>query len=137
MIIAIDPGSDKTGLAVLAADGALLFKQIVPTEKLISVMAALQRDYPFDVVVMGNGTNHKRLQPLVEQWIQIQRRPIMFSLVDEQYTTVEGRRLYWQYTKRHGWRRFIPASLQYPPDPVDDFVAWIIGKRFIMKQGVK
>ena len=83
---------------------------------------------------MGDGTNHKKLQPLVEQWIARNHGDITFSLTDEKFTTVEGRKLYFKYTPRKGWRRFVPLSFQYPPEPVDDFVAWIIGRRYLAKQ---
>lgn len=131
MIFAIDPGSDKTGTALLADDGALVAKYIVPTASLVVHMNELSQRYPIGQVVMGDGTNHKRLQPLVEAWISQQDRPPSFTLVDEKFTTVEGRRLYWQHTPRHGWRRLLPVSWQYPPEPVDDFVAWIIGLRYL------
>ena len=91
--------------------------------------------YSFHHIVMGNGTNHKHLQPCVEAWIQDKKKPVTFSLIDEKYTTVEGRKLYFKYTPRKGWRRFIPLALQYPPEPVDDFVAWIIGLRYIKAKG--
>ena len=32
MILAIDPGSEKTGTAVLRNDGSLVCRQIIPTE---------------------------------------------------------------------------------------------------------
>ena len=36
MIFAIDPGSDKTGTAVVNDDGSLVIKAIVPTPDLLS-----------------------------------------------------------------------------------------------------
>ena len=131
MIFAIDPGSDKTGTAVVNDDSSLVVKQIVDTPKLLQHLGDMYVRYPFDHVIMGNGTNHKKLQSVVERWIQTENLLVTFVLIDEKYTTVEGRKLYWQYTKRHGWRRFLPLSLQYPPEPVDDFVAWIIGCRYL------
>ena len=84
---------------------------------------------------MGDGTNHRHLQPVAEAWIRTHHPEITFSLIDEKFTTVEGRKLYWKYTPRHGWRRLVPLSLQYPPEPVDDFVACIIGLRYLHSQG--
>ena len=124
MILAIDPGSEKTGTAVLRNDGSLVCRQIIPTEDLSAHLSE-----------MGNGTNHRHLQPVAEEWIQKEAPDVTFSLIDEKFTTVEGRKLYWQYTPRHGWRRLVPLSLQYPPEPVDDFVAWIIGQRYIKSLG--
>lgn len=133
MIVAIDPGSEKTGVAILADDGALVLRAIVPTPSLGQWLTDAYKDHSFTHIAMGNGTNHKRLQDVVMAWID--KKAITFSLVDEKFTTVEGRKLYWKYTPRRGWRRFVPLSLQYPPEPVDDFVAWIIGLRYICSKG--
>lgn len=135
MIAAIDPGSEKTGTAILSEDGTLAEKKIVPTPMLLPYLQQAYETYSFHHIVMGNGTNHKHLQPCVEAWIQDKKKPVTFSLIDEKYTTVEGRKLYFKYTPRKGWRRFIPLALQYPPEPVDDFVAWIIGLRYIKAKG--
>lgn len=135
MIFSIDPGSEKTGIAVIRQDGTLVEKHIIPTAALLSVLQDKTQQYTIAHIVMGDGTNHKPLQVQVEQWLQSNRVPIDFSLVNEKFTTVEGRRLYFQYTPLRGWRRFIPRAWQYPPAPVDDFVAWIIGKRYLEAKG--
>lgn len=135
MIAAIDPGSEKTGVAVLGGDGSLAEKKIIPTGDLEAYLTGAYAQYRFTHIVMGDGTNHKRLQPVAEEWIRRQVPAVTFSLVDEKNTTVEGRAMYFKYTPRRGWRRFVPLSLQYPPEPVDDFVAWIIGLRYIHRQG--
>ncbi len=137
MIAAIDPGSEKTGTAILNEDGTLVEKKIVPTAMLIPYLQQAYEAYSFRHVVMGNGTNHKHLQPRVEAWIQKEAKQVTFSLIDEKYTTVEGRKLYFKYTPRKGWRRLVPLALQYPPEPVDDFVAWIIGLRYVKAKGGK
>ena len=137
MIVAIDPGSDKTGVAILQENGKLVEKKIVMTGDFSACLEEIYAHFPITHIVMGNGTYHKVLQPVVENWIRQQQNPILFVLVNEAYTTVEGRKLYWQYTPRHGWRRFVPLSFQYPPEPVDDFVAWIIGLRYIDTLGGK
>lgn len=135
MIAAIDPGSEKTGVAVLHEDGRLAEKQIIATDTLEAYLTAAYDKYAISHIVMGNGTNHKRLQAVAQRWIQQQAQDVAFSLVDEKNTTVEGRAMYFKYTPRRGWRRFVPLSLQYPPEPVDDFVAWIIGLRYIHTRG--
>lgn len=135
MILAIDPGSEKTGVAVVNTDGSLVEKQIVPTPSLVEYVGQVFGRHPVTQVVMGDGTNHKHLQPVVEDWLRQHQPAVPFTLIDEKFTTVEGRKLYFQCTPRRGWRRWIPVAWQYPPEPVDDFVAWIIGRRFIKQQG--
>ncbi len=100
LIFAIDPGSEKTGTAVVADDGSLVTKAIVPTPELGDYLSHIYENYPFSHIVMGDGTNHKKLQPLVEQWIARNHGDITFSLTDEKFTTVEGRKLYFKYTPR-------------------------------------
>ena len=67
LIFAIDPGSEKTGTAVVADDGSLVTKAIVPTPELGDYLSHIYENYPFSHIVMGDGTNHKKLQPLVER----------------------------------------------------------------------
>lgn len=137
MIFAIDPGSVKTGVAVLTEQGELVEKCIIPTEELLSCIQDRYDKGLFRLIVMGNGTNHRHLGETVRAWIKNGHTDVIFTFVNEKFTTVEGRALYWRHTPRKGWRRFVPASWQYPPEPVDDFVAWIIGLRYIKGKGQK
>ena len=51
-------------------------------------------------------------------------------MIDESHSTEEARKLYWQYNPPTGWRRFVPKGMQFPPEPVDDLTAYVIGKRY-------
>ena len=55
---------------------------------------------------------------------------ITTSLIDESHSTEEARKLYWQYNPPTGWRKIIPTSMQFPPEPVDDLTALVIGLRY-------
>ena len=46
-------------------------------------------------------------------------------------TSVKARERYWEHNPRRGWRRLLPATLQTPPEPVDDFVALILAERVL------
>lgn len=134
MILAVDPGSVKTGIAVLTENGDLAEKHIISTEDLLSYVQTYYDKGLFRLIVMGDGTNHHRLGKILTDWIAEGHGDVTFTLVNEKFTTVEGRALYWRHTPRRGWRRFIPAAWQYTPEPVDDFVAWIIGLRYLRKK---
>ena len=58
MIAAIDPGSEKTGVAVLGGDGSLAEKKIIPTGDLEAYLTGAYAQYRFTHIVMGDGTNH-------------------------------------------------------------------------------
>ena len=103
MIFAIDPGSEKTGTALVNEDGTLFKKKIIPTDTLEDVVQAL----------LKSGSSLK------------------VSLVNEKYTPEMGKRLYWKENRPHGWNRLLPAGMRTIPVPVDDYVAWIIGCIFL------
>ena len=67
MILAIDPGSQKTGMALVREDGSLFRKAVVPTEELGAHILRAMDGNEVRAVVMGNGTRHKELKALAEE----------------------------------------------------------------------
>lgn len=128
-ILAIDPGNEKSGLAVLSHDGELMCRTIVVTKELVISIERVITDY-FGIthMVCGNGTNHKRLYPMIQQMGRNHR--ITTSLIDESHSTEEARKLYWQYNPPTGWRKLVPKGMQFPPEPIDDLTAYVIGMRY-------
>ena len=126
-ILAIDPGREKCGIAVLAKDGALLRQEVVPTAQLEAVVRALAAAYA-PTIIMGNGTTSAAAKARVEAL------GCHVTLVDEYRTTDEAKCLYWEMHPPRGWRWFIPRGMLVPPVPVDDFVAVILARRFLEMQ---
>ena len=62
MILALDPGSVKTGVAVVHKDGSLAWKKVIQTEDFEKEMQGVLDAYDIGVIVMGNGTHHKEMQ---------------------------------------------------------------------------
>lgn len=128
-LLALDPGTEKTGAAVLTETGELCRKAVVPTDDLPTVCRRLHDTYAYAVLVLGDGTNSRRVADSLRAFCR--ERGIEQAVVDERYTTEMGRRRYWRHTQRRGWRRFVPTNWQAPPEPVDDYVAWIIGEIYL------
>ncbi|MDU2183790.1 MAG: hypothetical protein E7E28_04355, partial [Negativicoccus succinicivorans] len=61
MILAIDPGSAKTGTAVVREDAELMHKEIVPTNDLVPFCQTVFQQYPITQIVSGNGTRSKEI----------------------------------------------------------------------------
>jgi len=123
-VLAIDPGRDKCGVAVLSPAGALLFRQVVPTAQLENVVSTLVEKHA-PTIIMGNGTTSAAAKERVEALGGA------VTLVDEYRTTDAAKSAYWEAYPPHGWRRLVPRGLLVPPVPVDDFAAVILAQRFL------
>lgn len=125
MFMGIDPGRDKCGVAVLTAAREIKFQRVVMTEELDSVIKALAAEFELELVILGDGTTHKAAAKKIEA------TGLTFQIVDEKHTTEEARREYWKKNPPSGWRKFLPTSMQVPPEPVDAIVAEILVKRYL------
>lgn len=130
-VLAIDPGHAKCGMAVARReeDGTvtLLWRGIAPTERLEEAVREVEQANPYSMVIVGSGTRSKEI---VERLRAI-HPSVGILVVDEKDTTIQARERYWQHHPRRGWRRLLPATLQVPPEPVDDFVALILSERVL------
>ena len=126
-VLAIDPGREKCGVAVLASDGRVLVQEVVATERLAATVSTHLTAYE-PTVIMGNGTTSAAAKARVEEL------GCEVVLVDEYRTTDAAKCAYWEAHPRHGWRRLVPRGMLVPPVPVDDFVAVILAQRFLEKR---
>ena len=132
-ILAIDPGRDKCGLAVLNRENGVLRHSVVGVSELFPASLQMTRQYGIRTIVLGNQTFsdevRRMLQPLLDQQLV---QEIIF--VDERGSTEMARSRYWQAFPPSGWRRFIPRGLLVPPCAIDDFAAIILGERYLAKK---
>ncbi len=131
MILAIDPGSAKTGAALVEEDGRCVWKQILLTETLESELLQWCRKYSPRVIVMGNGTHHREIMARVKTFLEKENIEIPVVLVDEKHTTEMGETRWKQEHPGKGLARFLPDGLRSPDAPVDDYVAWILGEMYL------
>jgi RNase H-fold protein (predicted Holliday junction resolvase) len=131
-VLAIDPGTSKCGMALVRRTGEedieLLWRDIVPTDKVLPKLHESYAVEPYQMIIIGGGTNS---QKIVER-IRDHLHSMAILVVDERDTTMHARERYWEFHPRRGWRRFLPSTLQVPPDPVDDFVALILAERVLL-----
>lgn len=128
-VIAIDPGREKCGVAVVGRDMDIKWKKVVETRALVQQTRALVEKYHADTIVLGNGTSSDKACKLLE--MAFLEDTILLEVVDEYRTTDEAKIRYWEENPPKGWKRLIPTSMQVPPEPVDDYVAVILAERYI------
>jgi RNase H-fold protein (predicted Holliday junction resolvase) len=124
MILAIDPGRKKCGVAIVDPDHGVVDKKVVARTLLKSWSVWLFKQYEFSAVVIGDsafGHSLAKEQP----W------PIAVTFVQEKDSTLEARERYWKAKPPAWWLRFIPTTLRFPPVPVDDWAAVILAERYL------
>ena len=130
-VLAIDPGHAKCGLAVArrTVEGKveLLWRKVSPTDDLGSAIQQAADACPYSLVIVGSGTRSKEIVEQLREWMP----SIGILVVDERDTTIQARERYWEHNPRRGWRRLLPATMQVPPNPVDDYVALILAERVL------
>jgi len=127
-IVAVDPGREKCGLAVMAQDGALRCRKVVPTATLLEEIGKVCQDYPIERIVLGNGTT----SPALRRELEAAGWPVEW--VDEYGTTLRARRRYFQEHPPRGLSRLIPLSFRIPPVPYDDYVAVLLAESYWQKR---
>lgn len=127
-LLAIDPGKNKFGYAVLSTGKRVLFQGISEVSKLLEVAEWAINTYQVETIVVGDRTGGADFCSLFQT--KFAEKGLKIVTIDEDYSSYEGRRRF-LIKNRKGWRRFVPLSLQYPREPYDDYVAAILGERYL------
>ncbi len=120
--MAVDPGRDKSGIAIIDNNRKIYFKDIVITDNISSVIRPLLADYTIDMIVIGDGTYCEEIRKIISRQSKI---PI--SIVNEAYSTVEAEKKYRQ-EKQNCLFRLVKWK---PSCPLDDYVAVILAERYL------
>ena len=128
-ILGVDPGREKTGLAVVDLEGTIQWRAIIETALLRTEIEPLLTRWTIERVALGNSTSSQTARAQIE--VVVEANGVALELVDEKNSTLEARPLYFEAHPPRGWRRLLPTSAQVPPVPVDDFAAVVVARRLI------
>ena len=125
VLIGIDPGRSKCGLAVIYDDGTRKTLAVVPTPEIAERIDEEVRASDVRAICIGHATGSDSIVAIcASRWPAIARR-----VVDETNTTLEARRLYYIDHPPKGFWRFIPMGLLVPNEPLDAYAAQLIVSR--------
>ncbi|NLM36651.1 MAG: pre-16S rRNA-processing nuclease YqgF [Firmicutes bacterium] len=128
-ILAIDPGRVKFGYAVLTAgDRRVLSQGVAEVAQLVRVGQELVDRFQVTTVVIGDRTAGPQFAAILREGLK--DHPLDLVLVGEDGSSREGRHRFLQANRR-GWRRWFPLGLQSPWRPYDDYVAVVLGERYL------
>jgi len=126
-LLAIDPGRDKCGVAVVEGDGRAIYHAVVLTPDLGREVRRLAAEHGVVTLVLGDRTAARQ----VEAALRESGVGLVPVIVNEHRSSEEGRRRYFRDNPRRGWRRLLPVSLQTPPRAYDDYVAIVLAERYL------
>lgn len=139
-LLALDPGSQKVGAALLELGGRLVRRGVLSVLSLESDLGSfvgfeLQE---LEVVVLGDGTHAAAIRARLPAILGRHEAPVE---VDERESTLEARRLFYQEHPPGLLLRLLPRGLWPEPDvPLDGYAAEVLARRYLaqlatLKQG--
>ena len=132
-ILALDPGSEKVGFALVRFDLTVGEMGIVQLAELAATIARLCTGPRPEAIVLGSGTHGKEIAERIAPHLPTDL-PVYFG--EEKNTTYEARARFFRDHPPTGWRRLLPLGMQIPPRPLDDYAAWLIGERYLVRHGL-
>lgn len=126
IIIAIDPGTKKCGYAVVDSNLSVLQRVVASTEGIIKIIEDSFNVYKIDEIILGNGTNYKNIEKRLKNHFP----KLKIILIEEEFSTLEARKKYFEAHPPRGISKLIPLSLRVPPCHYDDFVAVLLAEKY-------
>lgn len=124
VVLAVDPGRDKCGLAVVEP-GRVLHREVAARKALVQRARELAGRYRVDVVVVGDATGSREVMGVLLEL----GKPV--RAVPEADTSRQARQRYFQDNPPRGLLRLLPPGLRVPPEPYDDYAAVLLAERFL------
>jgi len=123
-ILAVDPGLDKCGLAVLDSFGNIIFKSVCARNVLKTQIESLLEKFKPAIIAIGDGTGSNKIRTEIGE-----REDIEILTIPEKNTTLEARELAWDTEKPCGIWCLIPKFFWPSPSDCDAWAAVVIGKK--------
>lgn len=126
IIVAIDPGTNKCGYAVVDSNLNVLQREVTLAERIINRIKNSFKVYKIEKIILGNGTNYKQIENKLKNYFP----RLKIILIEENFSTLEARKKYFEVYPPRGIYRLIPLSLRVPPCQYDDFVAVLLAEKY-------
>ena len=128
LVIAIDPGRAKCGLAVVSRAEGVIAKTIIAADDVRDTVKLLASRFEPQTLLVGGGTGGENTAR------SIGSLSIPVYIVDEWFTTQKARVRYFKENPPRGWRRLVPRGMLVPSEPYDDYAAILIAEEFLRTQ---
>lgn len=129
-LLALDPGRDKIGAAVLDYQAQVQEKTIVPLTELEDYLEELDFNYQLQEVIVGNGTGAAGVMELLQKNFDFKK----INLVAEEFTTEAAQKRYLKEKPMSNYEKLLRKFVDWKvTKPLDDYAALIIGEKYLKK----
>ena len=127
LLLGIDPGSSKTGAALVRLSGEIVKTQVILMQNFAAELKAFSANQQLSCCVLGNGTTSRPMA----QSLHTLFPQLAIQSINEAHSREEARNLYWRLYPPKGWRRFMPVGLLVPPENLDGLAAAVLVGRYL------
>jgi hypothetical protein len=127
-VLAIDPGREKCGLALVTDEG-VRFRAVVPTVEIGLTCHYLLQEHPAVELIIGEGTGTSAVVAALRKVVP----DVAITPVSEEHSTLRGRARYFADHPGSWVQRLLPQGLRVPPRPVDDYAAVVLAEEFLQR----
>jgi RNase H-fold protein (predicted Holliday junction resolvase) len=130
MLMGIDPGRNKCGVAILTDEGKEVLKEISKTSDLSKKLEDLLQDYSIDKIILGNGTYADKVFNILKLFFD--EKEIIF--VEEENSTYIAEEKYLKENPPLGLS-FLNKVMKFKPKrPLDDYTAVVLVEKYLNKK---
>ena len=130
VILAVDPGSEKCGMAVLTLAGQVAALRVLARSELPAAVGQVASHHTLAALLVGDRTASAEVLAQL-QGLGLDTTP---QPVPEHNTTLRARERYFVDNPPRGWRRLIPRGMLLPPRPVDDYAALVMAEDWLARR---
>lgn len=127
-ILAVDPGRDKIGVAVVDGEKNVYFKEIIPSEEFETYIRKVVNKYNIDIIIIGDGTGCQQVKNIL---VKSLGEDVFMKIVGEDFSTFEAEKRYRKEHPPSGWKKLLFFLEWRPQKPVDDYAAVLLAERYI------
>ena len=135
MVLAIDPGRQKCGLALVSEEAVghsrIHYREVVETQRLVARVLQLLNEYDPARILLGDGTQSA---PLARALRDTLTGRLEVELVPEAFTSQRARERVRAQSLPRGLWRLVPSGMRTPVQPYDDLVAVILAEDWFARQ---
>ncbi len=129
IVLSIDPGRDKCGIAVVSDAFEVIFKDVVRTSDIIESVKSLIEEKSPDVILIGSGTGSRNIIKLIRGTFVL---PV--EIIDEKHSTEQARKRFFAENPPRGIMRLVPIGLQVPGVAYDDYAAIVLAEKYFLEK---